>query len=63
MTNPTPVRCAVCQQSNGLVINIIMANTSDPAPSGCALVAVPDGVDCDIGWTWDGVSTFTAPVG
>ena len=48
--------CAVCQLSDGLVINIIVAEPTDPAYEGTQLVLVPEGVPCDIGWTWDGTA-------
>ena len=46
--------CAVCRLDNGLVINVIMAEPTDPAPYGCQLIEVPDGVHSGIAWTWDG---------
>ena len=53
--------CAVCRLSDGLVINIIVAQPSDPAPDGCQLVEIMTGQTCDIGWTWDGTQ-FVASV-
>lgn len=47
-------RCAVCQLSDGLVVNIIIAVPSDPAPIGCQLVEIMNGQPCDIGWYWTG---------
>lgn len=47
-------RCAVCQLTDGLVVNIIVAVPSDPAQGGCQLVEIMNGQPCDIGWTWDG---------
>jgi hypothetical protein len=52
--------CAVCQLSDGLVVNIIVADPTDPAYDGTQLILIPDGVMCDIGWTWDG-TTFINP--
>ena len=52
--------CAVCQLSDGLVINLIVADPTDSCPyPDCQLIATPDvnGVDAQIGWIWDG-STF-----
>ena len=42
--------CAVCRLSDGLVINIIVASPSDPAPDGCQLVEIMAGQVCDMGW-------------
>lgn len=54
-------RCAVCQISDGMVTNIIIADPAiDQASDGCTLVALAYGMMCDIGWIWDG-STFTDP--
>lgn len=52
--------CAVCQQITGLVVNVIVADQSDPAPENCFLVVIPEGVMAGIGWTWDG-QQFIAP--
>ena len=52
--------CAVCQLSDGLVLNIIVADPTDPAYDGTQLIFIADGVMCDIGWTWDG-TTFIDP--
>jgi hypothetical protein len=49
--------CAVCQLLNGLVINIIVAEPTDPCPyPDCELIETPDvnGVDAQIGWYWNG---------
>jgi hypothetical protein len=48
--------CAVCQLIDGLIINIIIASPTDPAPDGCQLVVTPDadGNNADIGGTWNG---------
>lgn len=48
-------RCAVCQLSDGLVVNIIVAAPSDLAPDGCQLVEVMNEQLCDIGWFYDGM--------
>lgn len=61
MADVLETRCAVCSISDGTVINIIMASPSDPAPDGCNLVELMNGMNCDIGWTWDGLFTFTPP--
>lgn len=52
--------CAVCQLVDGLVINIIVATPSDPAPDGCQLVEVMNGMHCEIGYYWDGTQ-FNPP--
>ena len=44
--------CAVVRLSDGLVINIIVAQPSDLAPDGCRLVEIMTGQSCDIGWYW-----------
>ena len=49
-------RCAVCQLSDGLVVNIIVAAPSDLPPDDCQLVEVMNEQLCDIGWYYDGVS-------
>lgn len=56
-------RCAVCQLSDGLVVNIIVAVPSDPAQDGCQLVEVMNDMACDIGWTWNGVEFVAPPEG
>lgn len=55
-----PTRCAVCQLTDGLVVNLIIALPSDFAPDGCQLVEIMNGQDAGIGWTWTG-SEFVAP--
>lgn len=48
--------CAVCRLSDGLVMNLIVANPNDPAPTGCQLAEVMTGQVCSIGWFYvDGV--------
>lgn len=42
--------CAVCRLSDGLVLNIIVASPSDPAPNGCQLVEIMTGQSCNVGW-------------
>lgn len=53
-------RCAVCQLSDGLVVNIIIAVPSEPAQDGCQLIEVMNEQFCDIGWYWTGTE-FTPP--
>lgn len=47
---------AVCQLSDGLVINIIIAEPTDPCPYlDCQLIESPvNGVFAQIGWYWNG---------
>ena len=52
--------CAVCQLSDGLVVNTIIADPGDPAPDGCQLVEIMAGQACDIGWYWTGTE-FVPP--
>jgi len=51
-------KCAVCQLSDNLVANVIVATPSDLAPDNCQLITTPDefGVDAQIGWYWDGLT-------
>ncbi len=52
--------CAVVRIIDGVVVNRIMAEASDPAPDGCMLVDVGTTTPCGIGWTYaDGV--FSPP--
>ena len=59
------MRCALVQNSDNTVINIIMADpTVDPAPEGFTIVGLPDGSPVTFGWIYnpqDG--TFSAPAG
>lgn len=54
MADLISTKCAVCQLSDRLVINIIVASPSDLAPDGCQLIEVMANQACDIGWYWDG---------
>ena len=48
-------KCAVCQNSTGLVVNIIMADASvDTAPEGCFLVTVEENIFVSLAYVWDG---------
>lgn len=49
--------CAVCQLSDGLVINVIVAELNDPCAEGCQLIVTPTetGSYANIGFTWNGV--------
>lgn len=48
--------CAVCQLSDGLIINLIVAEPTDPAPIDCQLIVSPDnfGNYAQIGGIWNG---------
>lgn len=52
--------CAVCQLTDGLVVNIIVASPSDPAQDGCQLVEIMSGMPCNIGWFWNGTDFIEA---
>lgn len=56
-----PTRCAVCQLSDGLVVNIIIALPSDLPPDGCQLVEIMNDQPCDFGWFWNGTE-FVPPL-
>lgn len=47
--------CAVVQLSDGLVINIVIAQPSDEPPIGCELIEIMADQPCNIGWYWNGV--------
>jgi hypothetical protein len=47
-------RCAVVQISDGLVVNIIMADPSDVPPENCQLIEILPDQMCDIGWYYNG---------
>lgn len=53
------MRCAVVN-SDGVIVNIIIADPSDPAPIDHFLVSIEDEVFCNIGWIWDG-NAFVDP--
>jgi hypothetical protein len=44
------MNCAVID-SNGVIVNIIVAEPTDTPPEGCTLVELPT---YDIGYIWDG---------
>ena len=54
-------RCAVCQLSDGLVINVIIATPSAPPPDGTQLVEIMNEQLCDIGWFWTGTEFIPPP--
>lgn len=51
-------RSAVVRMEDNVVVNIIVAPPTEPAPEGCFLVDISDGRFCDIGWTWDGTKFY-----
>jgi hypothetical protein len=53
--------CAVVQLNDGLVINKIVAEPTDPPPEGCELILIPEDSMCDIGWTWNGTEFVPPP--
>jgi hypothetical protein len=55
--------CAVCQLTDGLIINIIVASPIDVPPDGCQLIATPDsaGNNAQIGGTWNGTNFVSIP--
>lgn len=48
--------CAVCQISDGLVVNVIIAELTDVPPIDCQLILTPteSGSNAFIGFYWDG---------
>ena len=52
--------CAVCRLTDGLVMNTIVADPTDPAPEGCQLVEIMTGQPCNIGWFYAN-SVFNGP--
>jgi hypothetical protein len=61
--NGTPQRCAIVQNSDNTVINIIVSDPAvDPAPEGCILVGIANNVDVNFGWIYDpATGQFTDP--
>jgi hypothetical protein len=57
------MRCAVVQNSDSTVVNLIMADPSvDPAYEGTILVGLPDDSPVNIGWIYDpATGQFTDP--
>lgn len=57
------MRCALVQNSDETVINIIMADPAvDPAPEGCTLVGLPDDSSVSFGWIYNpSTGQFTDP--
>lgn len=61
--NGNPQRCALVQNSDNTVINIIVADPKeDPAPEGCTIVGLPDDSPVSFGWIYDpATGQFTDP--
>lgn len=57
------MRCALIQNSDNIVVNLIMADPSvDPAPEGTTLVGLPDDSPVSMGWIYDpATGQFTDP--
>lgn len=55
-------RCAVVQTSDNVVVNVIVADKTDPAPEGCVLIELTEDEFVDIGWIYDpSTNTFSPP--
>lgn len=52
------MQCAVVHDGDNVVVNIIVANPSDPAQIDCYLVGLSEGQDCGIGWIYDPVNNI-----
>ena len=61
--NGNPQNCALVQNSNETVINVIVADpTVDPAPEGCTIVGLPEGSTVTFGWIYNpATGQFTDP--
>ena len=61
--NGTPQSCALVQNSDNTVINIIVADPAvDHAPEGCTIVGLPDNSPVSFGWIYDpATGQFTDP--
>jgi len=57
------MRCAVVQNSDNIVVNLIMADPSvDPASEGTTLVGLPDDSPVSFDWIYDpATGQFTDP--
>jgi hypothetical protein len=56
------MRCALINNSTGLVENVIIADpTTDPHPEGYLLMGLQDDDPVSIGWIWDG-AIFVDPI-
>lgn len=55
-------RCAVVQDSDNVVVNVIICEPTDEPPLGCILVDIDSEPYVDIGWIYDPVTgTFSPP--
>lgn len=61
MVRLAAARCAVVQLSDGLVVNIIIAEPTDLPPADCELIEIPADQFCDLGWYWTGTE-FIPPL-
>jgi len=61
--NGNPQRCALVQNSDETVINIIIADPLvDPAPEGCTIVGLPEDSPVSFGWIYNpDTGEFTDP--
>lgn len=55
--------CAVVQLLDFVVVNIIVADPTDPAPNECELIEIQPGISCDIGWIWNGTQFIPPTTG
>jgi len=57
------MKCALVQNSDNTVINLIMADPSvDPTPEGTTIVGLPDDSPVSFGWIYDpATGQFTDP--
>ena len=53
-------RIAVCQLSDNVVVNVIIAEVTDQAFEGTQFIEIKDGIWCGIGAVWNGTD-FTNP--
>ena len=61
--NGTPQKCALVQNSDNTVINIIVADPKeDPTPEGCILVGLPNDSSVSFDWIYNPkTGEFTNP--
>jgi hypothetical protein len=61
--NGNPQTCALVQNSNETVVNMIVADPAvDPAPEGYTIVGLPEGSPVTFGWIYNPTDgTFTDP--
>lgn len=63
LSNGNSQRCALVQNSDETVVNIIIADPAvDPAPAGCTIIGLPEDSSVYIGWIYDpATGQFTNP--